>query len=173
MLSRKVQLSHARRRAIAGPAAPFVAPLLGAVLLLGLGPAGGAPLPTTPAPPRDAEIAVRHAAQAPLQGVDARKQAERAGIDLGRVIETVRHRVAPAQGRSGPLVADDRLYRAEFDSSGFALRLRARLPQRELAARTKAWRASLPPEPGKPRAYARPSLPADAIPLPAPASLPH
>src|SRR6266540_2444496 len=58
----------------------------------------------------------------PRSAASALQQARRDGIDLGRVIETVSHHVAPT--RHGTLVARDRLYRAEFDASGLELGLR-------------------------------------------------
>src|SRR6266508_2705167 len=58
----------------------------------------------------------------PRSAASTLQQARQDGIDLGRVIETVSHHVAPT--RRGTLVARDRLYRAEFDGSGLELRLR-------------------------------------------------
>ena len=58
----------------------------------------------------------------PHSAAPALARARHAGIDLGRVVETVSHHVAPA--KRGKLVARDRLYRAEFDARGFELRLR-------------------------------------------------
>jgi hypothetical protein len=98
-----------------------------------------------------------------LQGKAALKQAQRDGIDIGAVIETVSHRVEPAKEHPGLLVSEDRLYRAEFGAAGFSLTLRRKLAARELAARTKAWRHALAPAP-KPTRSARP-LPAEAIPF--------
>ena len=55
------------------------------------------------------------AAGSPAVGLQsAPKQAERAGIDIGAVIETVSHRVERAQGNGSRLVSEDRLYGAEF-----------------------------------------------------------
>ena len=47
------------------------------------------------------------------------------GVDVGAVIETVRHRVAPVPGTPGLLRAEDRVYRADFDRSGVAVTLRS------------------------------------------------
>ena len=60
----------------------------------------------------------------PLSGAAALKQAQTAGIDVGGVIETVQHHVAPAKRDPSTLVARDRLYRAEFGQHGMALSLR-------------------------------------------------
>ncbi len=69
--------------------------------------------------------AVRPATDAePLAGAAALKQAETAGIDIGGVIETVQHHVAPSKRDPSTLVASDRLYRAEFSRQGMALSLR-------------------------------------------------
>ena len=50
----------------------------------------------------------------PLAGAAALKQAETAGIDIGGVIETVQHHVAPSKRDPSTLIASDRLYHAEF-----------------------------------------------------------
>ena len=47
------------------------------------------------------------------------------GVDVGAVIEAVRHRVAPVPGTPGLLRAEDRVYRADFDRSGVAVTLRS------------------------------------------------
>ncbi len=57
----------------------------------------------------------------PRSAASALQEARQDGIDLGRVVETVSHHVAPT--KHGTLVARDRLYRAEFDASGFELRM--------------------------------------------------
>ena len=58
-----------------------------------------------------------HAAPSALERTNA------AGIDVGRIVETVSHNVSPT--KHGTLAARDRLYRAEFDANGFQLRLRS------------------------------------------------
>jgi hypothetical protein len=57
-------------------------------------------------------------------GASALRQAERAGIDIGSVIETVSHRLEPDRGERGRLASKDRLYRAQFGPQGFSLTLR-------------------------------------------------
>ena len=47
-------------------------------------------------------------------------EAERAGIDVNGVVDTVRHHVRPIDGRPGALEARDDAYRA-FDGAGFAV----------------------------------------------------
>ena len=98
----------------------------------------------------------------------ALQRAEQAGIDINSVIETVSHRVAPTSGHDR-LAAEDRLYRADFSPAGFSLTLREQLSRKERAARTRAWRASRPPEPEGSARVTRPSrsnaLPAEAIPF--------
>lgn len=70
----------------------------------------------------------------------ARKAAKDAGIDLGSVIETVRHHVGSAG--DGVSVAQDGLYRAEFTSSGFGLTLRDVISDEDRSKRTRVWRAA-------------------------------
>ena len=60
----------------------------------------------------------------PLAGPAALKQAKAAGINIGSVIETVQHHVAPSKRNHSLLVARDRLYRAQFSRQGLALSLR-------------------------------------------------
>ena len=60
----------------------------------------------------------------PLAGAAALKQAETAGIDIGGVIETVQHHVAPSKRDPSTLIASDRLYHAEFSREGMSLSLR-------------------------------------------------
>jgi large repetitive protein len=97
-----------------------------------------------------------------LQGKTSLQQAERAGIDIGGVIETISHRFAPVKESASRLVSEDRSYRTELGASGFSLTLRRRLTESELTATEKAWRADHPPEPG----HAAPKrLPAQAIPF--------
>jgi hypothetical protein len=59
-----------------------------------------------------------------LQGRAALLQAQRAGLDLGSVIETVSHRFEAASSQPGDLVSDDRLYRAEVGADGVSFTLR-------------------------------------------------
>jgi hypothetical protein len=66
--------------------------------------------------------AARGEAATPVQGADAVVDAERAGIDMDHVIDSVRHRVSPVAGRPGELTATDDAYRARFDAAGFQLR---------------------------------------------------
>jgi len=109
-----------------------------------------------------------------LEGEAVRRQAEKAGIDIGAAIETVRHHVAPLGRQANVLSSQDRLYRAEFSPSGFSLTLRSKLSPAERAAKTRAWRASLPPEQkgaGAERSSRPRTLPAEAVPFaPRPAS---
>jgi hypothetical protein len=68
--------------------------------------------------------------RAQLKGLAASEQSTQTGIDVGAVIETVRHRVAPVGGRPGILRAEDRVYRADFDESGVAVTLRSHRSRR-------------------------------------------
>ena len=68
------------------------------------------------------EPAVRGDVSAGARSADGRGDAERAGIDVDQVVDSVRHRVVPVTGRPGVLAASDDAYRARFDASGFELR---------------------------------------------------
>ena len=81
----------------------------GAVLLLTLGG-------VTPAP----------------RGPSAAMSAGLVGFDVGRVVETVSHRIRPVQRNPSMLTSEDRLYRAAFGSAGLSLTLR---PERSPALR--------------------------------------
>src|SRR4051812_47454849 len=83
----------------------FAAAVMAAAVALG----GSSTLPSGSGLPRQS-----------LSGSEALARAKAAGIDVGAVIETVRHHVAPSQ-RTGALVATDPLYRAEFASGGMTL----------------------------------------------------
>src|SRR3954465_2273611 len=61
----------------------------------------------------------------PLSGTAALQHAERAGIDIGAVIASMRHRVEPVKGEDGAFLAEARLYRSRFDARGFSLSFRA------------------------------------------------
>src|SRR5262245_35414655 len=59
-----------------------------------------------------------------LQGKAALQRAEKDGIDIGRVIDSVSHRFQPQRSSSGRLVSGDRTYRLTLDASGFSITLR-------------------------------------------------
>ena len=58
---------------------------------------------------------------AETSAASAFQQAKADGVDLGGIVETLRHRV---ERRGGRLVAEDPRYRLELSSAGFVLRLR-------------------------------------------------
>src|SRR2546421_3787507 len=75
----------------------------------------------------------------PSTDASALKQASGAGIDVGAVVDTVRHHVAPVPGRPGTLRAEDARYRVDFAASGFNLTLRQKF-------RPTGAHRTLPPE---------------------------
>ena len=104
----------------------------------------------------------------PLAGAAALKQAQAAGIDIGGVIETVQHHVAPSKRDHSTLVASDRLYRARVQPAGNgalvarvslwprdddrpARRCRSPPLARPLAGKSEQRRAHLAARPGRTR----------------------
>ena len=94
-------------------------------------------------------VSVPASAGGPHPG-SALAQTTASGIDVAGVIETVSHRLERTKG--GTLTSADRLYRASFDDSGFAIRLRGAGSLRLRTSRALVGRSRLAVAPGAWRA---------------------